>query len=350
MDAVKVYQNGGMINRPNLTINELTLFEDYSLLETLDYWPHQVILIGLYTTIAIFSFILNLITIVVLVRCEKICSELYVYLINLSLSDIVMSLLCIPYTYTSFILNRWIFPHFLCPVVNFAQVCSVFVSIWTLAIIGIDRYFAIINPLGGETKWMILNFGPIKHRKKLFIMMTIWLVGILSGSVQFFYTRVVPFPYGSKTLYDCRENLPKRYAKVYTIYLFVGTFGFPLLILVYVYSIIGYHVWRHVAPGNPHHSRDHNNSLTREKVIKILILIVVLFFCLWAPLQIFTLIVEFNERFLQVGSPNDYRLFVYSYLVSHVLAMAHSLVNPIAYCFISHNFWVSIIRNNYYIV
>ena len=140
MDAVKVYQNGGMINRPNLTINELTLFEDYSLLETLDYWPHQVILIGLYTTIAIFSFILNLITIVVLVRCEKICSELYVYLINLSLSDIVMSLLCIPYTYTSFILNRWIFPHFLCPVVNFAQVCSVFVSIWTLAIIGIDRY------------------------------------------------------------------------------------------------------------------------------------------------------------------------------------------------------------------
>ena len=133
----------------------------------------------------------------------------------------------------------------------------------------LNSYFAIINPLGGETKWMILNFGPIKHRKKLFIMMTIWLVGILSGSVQFFYTRVVPFPYGSKTLYDCRENLPKRYAKVYTIYLFVGTFGFPLLILVYVYSIIGYHVWRHVAPGNPHHSRDHNNSLTREKVSKI---------------------------------------------------------------------------------
>jgi hypothetical protein len=28
----------------------------------------------------------------------------------------------------------------LCPIVNFAQICSVFVSVWTLTIIGIDRW------------------------------------------------------------------------------------------------------------------------------------------------------------------------------------------------------------------
>lgn len=38
------------------------------------------------------------------------------------------------------------------------------------------------------------------------------------------------------------------------------------MILTYVYSTIGYQVWRHVTPGNPNQSRDHNNNLTREKV------------------------------------------------------------------------------------
>ena len=102
--------------------------------------------------------------------------------------------------------------------------------------------------------------------------MVIWLVGVCSGSVQFVYTRVIPFQFGNETLFDCREDLPEQYAKLYTIYLFVATFGLPLLILVYVYSIIGYQVWRHVAPGNPHHSRDHHNSFTREKVSAIRIL------------------------------------------------------------------------------
>lgn len=117
---------------------------DFSLLETLSYWPHQVILTTLYTIVAIASFTFNLVTIVVLVKYDNISSELYLYLINLSIADIMMSLFCIPYTYTNFILNRWVFPAFLCPVGTFVQTCSVFVSIWTLTIIGIDRFGSVL--------------------------------------------------------------------------------------------------------------------------------------------------------------------------------------------------------------
>ena len=160
-----------------------------------------------------------------------------------------------------------IFWHFLCPMVNFWQVCCVFVSIWTICVVGIDRFFAITRPLGNANKCLSLKCCQVQRRKlKLLSVMTIWLCGIGAGSVQFIYTRVVSFPYGYRTLYDCRENLPEKYAKLYTVFLFVATFGLPLFILVYVYSVIGYRVWRHVAPGNAHQSRDHNNSLTRDKV------------------------------------------------------------------------------------
>lgn len=126
----------------NNTYNESDYeYSDYELplLDALEFWPYQVILIIIYSTTAFISLTSNLITIVVLLKGGRISSEIWKFLINLSFSDICMSLLSIPFTYTVFMLNRWIFPIHLCPIVNFAQTLSVFVSNWTLTIIGIDR-------------------------------------------------------------------------------------------------------------------------------------------------------------------------------------------------------------------
>lgn len=152
---------------------------------------------------------------------------------------------------------------------------SIYISInnWVFCLIFLCRfiffrYAAIIHPLGGTNKCLSLKCRQLheKRSRKLLSILAIWLVGIAAGSVQFLFTRVVSFPFGDRILFDCRESLPEHYAKLYTIFLFLSTFLVPLLILVYVYSIIGYQVWRHVAPGNPHHLRDHSNSLTRDKV------------------------------------------------------------------------------------
>ena len=72
-------------------------------------------------------------------RERSIPSMLWMWLWNLSLSDILMSTSCIPTKYLNVMLQRWIFPILLCPIVNFAQLTSVAVSVWTLTAIGIDR-------------------------------------------------------------------------------------------------------------------------------------------------------------------------------------------------------------------
>lgn len=113
--------------------------EELPLLDALDFWPYQVILIILYSTTAFISLGSNIITIIVLLKGNHLSSELSTFLINLAVSDIAMAIFSIPFTYTGFMLGRWIFPPGLCPVVQFAQLCSVFVSVWTLTAIGIDR-------------------------------------------------------------------------------------------------------------------------------------------------------------------------------------------------------------------
>lgn len=60
-------------------------------------------------------------------------------LINLAVSDVTMAVFCIPFTYTQFMLNRWIFSVNFCPIVQFMQMCSVMASVLTLTLIGIDR-------------------------------------------------------------------------------------------------------------------------------------------------------------------------------------------------------------------
>jgi hypothetical protein len=82
-------------------------------LEALERMP-QIILIILYSTTAIVSFVSNSTVIFVLVFGKKSSNELKKFLINLAIADMCMASMSIPFTYTDFMLGRWIFPSFLC--------------------------------------------------------------------------------------------------------------------------------------------------------------------------------------------------------------------------------------------
>lgn len=100
----------------------------------------QYFLVGLYSATAALALLGNVLSILVLMRGKRSSRDLRLFLVNLSLSDILMSIFSIPFTYTNFILGRWIFGPETCPLVQSMQLLSVFVSIYTLTIIGVDRY------------------------------------------------------------------------------------------------------------------------------------------------------------------------------------------------------------------
>ena len=74
----------------------------------------QVILMTLYSTTSIVSILTNSLVLFVLIFGRKSSPELKLFLINLAISDICMAALSIPFTYTDFMLGRWIFPKLLC--------------------------------------------------------------------------------------------------------------------------------------------------------------------------------------------------------------------------------------------
>ena len=141
----------------NITLNSSNKY-NIPALEALKFWPYQVILIVVYSTTAFISLAFNIMTVVVLIKGDRMSSELWKFLINLSVSDITMAAFSIPFTYTGFMLGRWVFHPFLCPVVQFVQLCSVFVSVWTLTAIGFDRwvFFLILARSFGYLSFLII--------------------------------------------------------------------------------------------------------------------------------------------------------------------------------------------------
>lgn len=107
-------------------------------LEALDS-PMRAFLICLYSVTSLLAFTGNIVVVVVEIFGKRSAKNLRAFLINLAISDILVGVFSVPFTYTDFMLGRWIFPFWLCPFAQFVQLLSVFVTAFTLTVIGIER-------------------------------------------------------------------------------------------------------------------------------------------------------------------------------------------------------------------
>ena len=140
--SVSTMSSTANINNPNPGVMQvsggLKNYSSYEELELLNIeW--QIVLVMVYSLTAAIALFGNVIAIWVLMSGKRSSKELRLFLVNLSLADITMALFSIPFTYTDFMLGRWIFAPMFCPIVQLMQMTSVFVSVYTLTAIGIDR-------------------------------------------------------------------------------------------------------------------------------------------------------------------------------------------------------------------
>jgi hypothetical protein len=126
--------DGYLVDQKNLSQPEVT-----DRLEALDIgW--QIFFIILYSLVSILALCENLLVIFVQLFSNGFEPVLRKCLINLAIADICVGVLSVPFSYTYFMLGRWIFPLFMCPLSQFAILISVFVTVYTLTLISYERY------------------------------------------------------------------------------------------------------------------------------------------------------------------------------------------------------------------
>ncbi|XP_065574140.1 RYamide receptor-like isoform X3 [Artemia franciscana] len=108
----------------------------------------QVIIYLMYSCIFLLALIGNGLVVCVIFSTRRKWTVTNYFIINLAISDILMAVACIPFSFVStLILHYWPFGGFMCRTVQYSQVVSVVVSAYTMVVISGDRYFAIVYPL-----------------------------------------------------------------------------------------------------------------------------------------------------------------------------------------------------------
>lgn len=145
--------------------------------------------------------------------------------------------------------------------------------------------------------------------------------------------------YDNKTspFYWCRENWPNQeMRKIYTTVLFANIYLAPLSLIVIMYARIGITLFKTTVPmgGKPGHDNRHTVSKKKQRVIKMLLIVALLFILSWLPLWTLMMLSDYASL-----TEQQYRIInIYIYPFAHWLAFFNSSVNPIIYGFFNENF------------
>ncbi|TDH13123.1 hypothetical protein EPR50_G00054570 [Perca flavescens] len=145
--------------------------------------------------------------------------------------------------------------------------------------------------------------------------------------------------YDNKTspFYWCRENWPNQeMRKIYTTVLFANIYLGPLSLIVIMYGRIGITLFKTAVPtgGKPGKDNRHTVSKKKQRVIKMLLIVALLFILSWLPLWTLMMLSDYASL-----TEQQYRLInIYIYPFAHWLAFFNSSINPIIYGFFNENF------------
>ncbi|UJR13978.1 hypothetical protein I4U23_000981 [Adineta vaga] len=188
-----------------------------------------------YAVIFLIGLTANIFVIVMIIKRRRMRTLTNRFLLNLAISDLIATLICLPPTAYHYYEKQWIFGEFLCRFVPFMQGTSVAVSIFTLMAVSIDRFIAIHKPIHSK-----LLCTP--SRVLLTIIMT-WIASFLLMIPLSLHHRVVdPF---DTTLPACAEDWHRNMNArlVYDFILLFLLFILPLTLMTYCYIRISFALW-----------------------------------------------------------------------------------------------------------
>nr|CAD2155949.1 unnamed protein product [Meloidogyne enterolobii] len=353
------------------------------------------LMIFTFSMIFCLSVVGNSIVIVVILQQKSMHSVTNLYLLNLALSDLLLSVVCMPPTLVSSLVYCWVFGDLLCKLLAYLQP-----SAYTLAAIALERYYAICRPLQSRiwhtrthAKFMIslvwlasiivnlfmlfmyerrkfntngLNcspkFKPLVHFSYQIYMTVMLLViplvamTVLYGSVIRTLSSGIFVDLASKEVVDKTDNLENRQqnlsnSKWYKRPSLEGgcSKGSRLSLVAMIKNELKLGLREptiatsclrqnrtsngQVVEVNLRSTQAEKSAIAKKRLIRMLIVIVVLFFFCWTPSYIWWIFLCAQDTF---GTFNIWNSEVNTIIT--VLTYLSSCTNPITYCFLNNKF------------
>ncbi|XP_069771368.1 C-C chemokine receptor type 4-like [Narcine bancroftii] len=264
---------------------------------------------SLYSVVFLFGLPGNILVLWILLKYKQLWSMTNIYLLNLAISDLLF-VISLPF-WAYFAENQWIFGDTCCKIINTFYVLGYYGEIMFISLISIDRYFAIVYAMISNKMRSALN-GLISS-------IAIWFIAILASLPTLIYTqtnlldgRIICHPFLSEWTYFIifKEN--------------VLGFLIPLIIMLFCYIRIVITLLK-------------NKSNKKHRAIKVVFIVVIVFFICWTPHNIIQLLISLKELNVLSGCDIMIRLS-FAQKITESITFVHCCLNPIIYAFLGQNF------------
>lgn len=329
----------------------------------------------LYSLIFLLSVFGNLLIIIVLAVNKRMRTVTNSFLLSLAVSDLMMALFCMPFTLIPNLLEDFIFGEAMCKITAYFMGISVSISTFSLVAIAIERYSAICNPLKSRS-WQTRS-----HAARVIALTWVLSLLLMVPYPVFSVLRCFSKPTGT-TGHMCRLGWPNSQAEQawYIILLFV-LFFIPGVVMMVAYGLISRELYKGIQfelsqtqeatgqqngvtrpmisddddgcyiqkkppssvelptissnTGKTERARSNTSQAklqAKRRVIRMLMVIVALFFICWMPLYVVNTWKAFDPKTIMNALSGAPISFI------HLLSYTSGCVNPIIYCFMNTRF------------
>lgn len=284
--------------------------------------------------IFITSIVGNTMVVIVVYRERRMRTTVNFLIVNMAVSDFLCTLFVIPKTITQIFTYpaAWLITgpvaDALCRIVHFFQDVTVAVSLLSLLMIAIERYYAISCPV-------VAN--PIPRKRCGVMIAFTWLVACLMYATRF-WTFQLSIEEERPFCYYSWEQLVEDPLKAEEIEFLLHTILsviIPFIVVTSFYTTILIKIRRISVPDDVSSVGSRRQQKRNRNVLRMLLAVVMAFGFCWFPFIIFTYVEAFVWINRNVEVPCDAEIFQECALY---LAYFQSSVNPAIYLGFSENY------------
>ena len=280
----------------------------------------KIIIPVFFSLIALLGLVGNSLVIIVVVSNKQMRNTTNLLIINLAFADLFFIIICVPFTAIAYVMPVWPLGSILCKVYQYVINVTAYASVYTLVLMSLDRYLAVVHPIQSMTLRTVKNCT--------LVILISWVIICAVNIPVYLEHDTITYPYGD---YENRTKcvFVKAFDDVYYGRLFYGfffafAFILPLTLVIILYGAMIKRLLRGVG-GSGEVSRG------KKRVTKMVISVIVAFTICWIPFHVIQMCNFF-------GSGNFQTFFFGLQIGATCFAYMNSCINPILYAFLSDNF------------
>ena len=283
----------------------------------------RIIVPAIFGVIVLLGLLGNLLVILVVLSDKHMRNTTNILILSLAVADLLFIVFCVPFTAVSYALPIWPFGRVWCKVVQYMIYVTACASVYTLVLMSLDRYLAVVHAIRSMS---------IRTERNTWLAVSVMWAIILLGHVPLL------FEYGILRYDHFRENRStctnlahiierKRGQVFFSCFLAIG-YVVPLGVVCCLYGLMLKRLLYGVVPGG---NQSAESIRAKKRVTRMVIVVVIIFAVCWLPIQIILVMQQFDIY------PNEVS-FIGLQMASNCLAYMNSCVNPFLYAFLSDNF------------